>query len=163
MARPVHTLLSSDGAGITLDPLLYGAYRNTDGLSNPGLSSTTTRTLLHFSPRTAQALHWTHCYMELIGILMGSPILVSAAQRQGHFSTSLLRWCKHYVVPMVKCSYRNSDGLSNPGLSSTTMGTVLISALLKDTGGEQQYKVSQEKPKGTPRFNIYYPIPNIPP
>ena len=40
MAGPVHTLLSSDGAGITLDPLLYGAYRNTDGLSNPGLSST---------------------------------------------------------------------------------------------------------------------------
>ena len=119
-----------------------------------------------FSPRTAQALHWTHCYMELIGILMGSPILVSAAQWQGHGSPLLSSASDGAGItlnPLLYGTYRNSDGLSNPGLSSTTMGTVLISALLKDTGGEQQYKVSQEKPKGTPRFNIYYPIPNIPP
>ena len=116
-------LLSSDGARITLDPLLDGAYRNTGGLSSPGLSSTT----------------------------------------MGRLSTSLLRWRTHYLDPLLDGAYRNTGGLSSPGLSSTTMGTVLISALLKDTGGEQQYKVSQEKPKGTPRFNIYYPIPNIPP
>ena len=78
---------ASDGAGITLNPLLYGTYRNSDGLSNPGLSSTTTGTVLHFSPRPqmAQALRWTHCYMELIGIAMGSPTLVWAAQRWGLF------------------------------------------------------------------------------
>ena len=45
MAGPVHTLLSSDGAGITLDPLLYGAYRNTDGLSNPGHGTSVTFSL----------------------------------------------------------------------------------------------------------------------
>ena len=124
MAGPVHTLLSSDGAGITLDPLLYGAYRNTDGLSNPGLSST-----------------------------MAGPVHTLLSSDGAGIT----------LDPLLYGAYRNTDGLSNPGLSSTTMGTVLISALLKDTGGEQQYKVSQEKPKGTPRFNIYYPIPNIPP
>ena len=131
MAGPVHTLLSSDGAGITLDPLLYGAYRNTDGLSNPGLSSTTTGTVLHFSPRPqmTQALHWTHCYMELI--LMDSPILVSAAQWQGRFTLLSSDGAGITLDPLLYGTYRNSDGLSNPGLSSTTMGTVLISALLK--------------------------------
>ena len=56
-----------------------------------------------FSPRTAQALHWTHCYMELIGILMGSPILVSAAQWQGRFTlfsprtAQALHWTHCYM------------------------------------------------------------------
>ena len=54
------TLFSSDGVGITLDSLLYGAY--TDGLSNPGLSSTmagTVHTLL---------LGWRRYYVGLIVI-----------------------------------------------------------------------------------------------